>query len=200
MPSTPKGRNEKGQFRNKHASFKVAVRRLVPCGPSDDVLDVFAGDGLMFRHCWRHAGRGATCDLETNCVERAVPERPFWTVLEINAEKALRAGLWRERPFSIVDLDCYGSPWRFLAAFFSTRRALANPCRLVLTDHYMGNRNLSHEDRTLGYRKPGTPEDYLRCVDELLQKTAAAQGWSCSRKLYRDGKAVQHLVTLSRAG
>ena len=113
---------------------------------------------------------------------------------------ALRGGLWVGRAFSIVDIDCYGSPWRFLAALFCHgSRALTDPCVVVLTDNYMGNRNLSHEDLTLGFRKPGTPEDYLARVDDLLKLTVAAQGWSYDRKLYRDGKAVQHLVTLRQA-
>lgn len=198
MPSTAKGRNEKGKFRNKHMAFKVKVRRLIPCGPSDDVFDMFAGDGEMFRRCWRAAGRGVTCDLEDSCLAIAAKERQTWTVLKVNVERALRAGIWKDRAFSIIDIDCYGSPWKFLANLFMNRRPLADPCWLVMTDNYMGNRNLSHEDLTLGYRKPGTPEQYLEAVDKLLEKLVVPQGWRHDRKLYRDGKCVQHLVKLSR--
>jgi len=199
MPSTAKGRNELGKFRNKHSSFKTKVRRLIPCGPSDDVFDMFAGDGEMFRRCWRTAGRGVTCDLEDSCVNLAAQERPTWTVLKVNVERALRAALWKDRAFSIIDIDCYGSPWRFLANLFIYRRPLTDPCWLVLTDNYMSNRNLSHEDLTLCFRKPGSVDQYLRDVDKLLEKLVVPQGWRHDRKLYRDDRCVQHLVKLTRA-
>lgn len=199
MVSTPKGRNQKGQYKNKHAAFKVKVRRLVPCSSDDDVFDMFAGDGVMFRRCWSFASRGATCDLEESCVRQAAIERIGWSVLQVNVERGLRAGLWKDRAFSIIDVDCYGAPWKFLANLFMYRRPLANPCWLVLTDNYMIGRNLSHEDLILGFRKPGTVEDYLRCVDKLLEKTVASQGWTCDRKLYREERCVQHLIKLTRA-
>lgn len=171
---------------------------MVPCGPSDDVFDMFAGDGLMYRSCWSSAGRGATCDLEESCCAVAAKERPAWTVLKVNVERALRFGLWKDRAFSIIDIDCYGSPWKFFAAMFARRRELADPCTIVLTDHYMWGRNLSHEDKTLGFRKPGTPDDYLKCLDGLLNKTVVAQGWRYDRKLYREARSVAHLITLRR--
>lgn len=152
----------------------------------------------MFAHVWRCAGSGATTDIEQSCASQAARERPAWTVLKCNVERALRGGVWKERLFSIIDVDCYGSPWRFLQGLFLHRRALADPCHLILTDHYMGNRNISHEDKTLGFRKPGTPDDYLARVDALLVKFISSQGWTYERKLYRDARAVQHLITLRR--
>ena len=198
MPSIPKGRNEKGKFLNKHLSFKAKVRRFLNCTASDDVFDMFAGDGEMYRRCYGKAKSGVTCDLEDNCIERAAMDRPRWICLQVNVEKILRAGLWRDRPFSIIDIDCFGSPWKFFAGLFKFRRSLANPCRLVLTDNYMTHRNLSHEDLVLEFRKPGSPEEYLAAVDRLMKKTVVAQGWSYDRKLYRDGTCVNHLITMSR--
>ena len=200
MPSTPKGRNEKGKYRNKHGEFKARVRRLVPLEPDSDVLELFAGDGVLYRAVWHAAGRGATCDLEDSCVRLAARERPHWTVLKANADRVLRGGLWLDRPFDVVDIDCYGSPWKFLAAFFCRPRALPPVCHLFLTDNYMINRNLSHEDLVLGFRKPGTTDEYLAAVDRLLEKLVAPAGYRCDRKLYRQDRCVQHLVTLSRAG
>ena len=197
MPSTPKGNGL--QHRNKHGAFKARVRReLVPVTAADDVFDVFAGDGLMFAEAWRGAGRGATMDLEPACVARALRERPGWSVLRGNVERALRAGVWAGRPFSVVDVDCFGSPWRFVAGFFQHERALADPLKLVLTDNYMKNRNLSHEDKTLGYRKPDTVEGYLRRVDDLMARLVGARGWRWERGLYRQDACVQHVMTLTR--
>jgi hypothetical protein len=198
MPSTPKGRNEKGQCRNKHASLKHAVRAMVSVGSADDVLDMFAGDGLMYRHHWARAGRGATMDLEPHLVDRAARERRGWSIVETNAQRALKAGIWAEREFSIIDVDCFGEPCPFLVALFHGRRSLAPSCTLILTDHYMGNRNLSHESLTLGFRKPGSGEEYLACMDRLLTRLLMPIGYDFRRQLYRDGKAVQHLVTLTR--
>jgi hypothetical protein len=198
MSSAPE-RARPTKLRNSHAAFKIAVRRLVACTANDDVFDMFAGDGAMWRACWNVARRGVTCDLDESSVAVAARERPMWTVLKVNVERALRFGVWRQRPFSIIDIDTYGSPWSYFAALFGVSRLLANPCRLVLSDHYMGHRNIAYEDLALGFRRPGTPDNYLQCVDRLLEKTVGAQGWSYERKLYRDDKAVQHVFTLSRA-
>lgn len=194
MPSTPKG--AKFKSRNGHEGFKATVRRGVACGPDDDVLEVLAGDGRMFTHCWKSAGCGATMDIEISCCELAAKERTGWAVVKCNAETAMRSGIWRERAFTIVDVDCYGSPWKFVAAFFLCRRSMPDSWTLVLTDHYMLKRNLSHEDKVLGFRKPGSPEHYLDCVDRLLSRLA--HGWNSDRKTYRDGVCVQHVVTLRR--
>lgn len=184
--------------RNSHAVFKAGVRRLVEVSADDDVLDLFAGDGAMYRAIWDRAGSGATLDNDDACVARAAVERDRWTVLRCDAEKALRGGAWSWRPFSVVDVDCYGSPWRFVEALFACDRRLANGCSLVLTDHYMTCRNIGGEDKALRYKKPDTPEAYLRRVDWLLGRTAGAQGWTWTRRLFRDGKAVQHLIQLRR--
>ena len=195
MPSVLKGRDEKGQIRNKHDAFKARVRGLIPVGASDDVLDLFAGDGLMFRRLWCRAGRGACCDKDRSCAELAARERNGWTVLRCDVDAALRAGLWRDRCFSVIDVDCYGSPWKFLAAMFSRPRELASPCTLILTDNYMSNRNISRDDYALGFRKPGTADEYLMAVDRMLAK--ALGGRDYDRRLYRQAKCVQHFITIS---
>lgn len=199
MKLTPKGRSKTGQFRNKRFGFKERVRRMIDCGPDDDVLDLFAGDGMMYRHCWERAKRGATVDVDDKCVRLAAMERPGWSVFKVDAIKALRGGIWVDRRFSVIDVDCFGAPWPFIEAMFSCGRNLSNDCRMVLTDHYMAKRNIASEEKTLGFRKPGTPEDYLRKVDEMLKRTVVSQGWNYDRSLYRDGSSVQHLILLTRS-
>lgn len=176
---------------NTDVEIKVLVRREVAVGPEDDVLDLFAGEGAMYRAVWCRAGRGATMDLEERFCARAARERgPGWTVLLGNAERAFRGGLYRERAFSVVDIDCYGAPWKFVRALFAHARR--RPRAIVLTDNYMKHRNLSREDATLGFRKPGTVADYLAAVDRFL---AATLPYPHARRTFRRGNRAQHLVT-----
>lgn len=198
MPSRLKV-NARGQFSNKHRAFKAAVRRLVPCGPADDVLELFCGEGFMYADAWFKAGAGACMDNQTAAVDRAAWQRARWTVLQVGVEKALRFGVWRERAFSIVDIDCYGSPWKFLAQLFFRPRALAPVCHLILTDHYMAHRNISKEDATLLFRKPGSPEQYVRSVEALLEKLLPSLHYRWEHRFYRQEKMVQHVIRLERA-
>lgn len=195
MPS----RSKSVMFRSRNSAegFKAEVRRTVACGQGDDVLELFAGDGRMFAHRWNKAGAGATMDMELSCAERAARERPLWTVIKCDAETALRTGIWKTRAFTIIDVDCYGSPWKFLAALFLCRREMPDRWTLVLTDHYMIKRNLSREDKVLACQKPSTPEQYLSRVDALIARLIP--GLKAERKTYKDGMCVQHVVTLTRS-
>lgn len=170
----------------------------MPVSQNDDVFDVLAGDGEMYRYCWHQSGGGVCLDKIEHCTSRAAMERPGWTVIRCDAHKVLRAGAWRRRPFSIVDVDVFGSPWRWLHELFRTRREIADPCRLILTDHYAHNRNISAEDSVLGFKKPGTHKDYEKCIDRLLAKMIGGPyERKVDRLLFSDGKAVQHLITIS---
>ena len=188
MPSTKKN--------NSKLTFKLKVRRLENCDQNDDVLDMFAGDGFIYRGCWNRTGRGATMDVEYLPAETAARERHGWSVVKVDAERALRSGIWRERVFSIVDIDCYGSPWRYLIALASATRTWPDQWVIVLTDGYMVHRNIAHEDKSLGWRKPGSTADYLTAVDKLV--STLFPRWNVVRKLYRDGNLVCHLMTLTR--
>lgn len=107
------------------------------------VLEGFAGEGRLYRACW--AGlRGATIDKNEAKARDAGRERgSSWAVYLGDTLKALGAGWMAHHPFDVVDLDAYGSPWPFLRAWLTGRRARASRTHVLLTDGYMATASIS---------------------------------------------------------
>jgi hypothetical protein len=125
--------------------MRQRIRRKL--GPDARVLEGFAGEGRIFRACW--AGLAGVCfDEDRNKVTAAARERPGWTCYETETERALEYGL-APYPFDVVDLDPYGSPWRFVRAWATSDRGFADRTDLVLTDGYFGQSSLAAPNRLL---------------------------------------------------
>lgn len=113
--------------------FRLQATRHLP--DTALVLDVFAGEGLMWRRCWQRF-HGATLDVMAAKVRRAAKERQAWACYRGDALRALRAGWMGHVPWDVIDLDCYGSPWRFVRAWMLSPRARAERTVVILTDGY----------------------------------------------------------------
>ncbi|MGH6967547.1 MAG: hypothetical protein ACREEN_00380 [Stellaceae bacterium] len=115
---------------NNHAAAmaaKVKLRELVleAVGPSAVVFDAFAGDGAMWRAVWRKAHGYLGCDLEWYRDERlafAADNRRVLRAIDLS-------------PFTLFDLDAWGSPWE-QALIVAARRPVKPRERigLVLTE------------------------------------------------------------------
>lgn len=99
-----------------HAA-KVELRRLVLDQLGAErchVLDLFAGQGTMYRAVWREAGSYTGCDERWFSDERlafVADNRRLLRCLDL-------------APFTVFDLDAYGSPWE-QATIIAARRRMA---------------------------------------------------------------------------
>lgn len=95
---------------------KLALRRwlLAEIGPAAYVIELFAGTGAMHRAVWRGAASAVGADLR---FFRAPGRRAF----VCDNSRLVRA---IALPFTIFDLDAYGSPWP-IAELVAARRKLA---------------------------------------------------------------------------
>lgn len=116
---------------NNHAAAekaKAKVRNLVLDAigaESAVVFDAFAGDGAMWRAAWRRAARYVACDLRWYQDERLA--------FVADNRRVLRAV--DLVPFTIFDLDSYGSPWEQALIIAARRPVKAGELvGLVLTE------------------------------------------------------------------
>lgn len=127
---------------------KQSLRDAVAAVRSGPVLECFAGEGRMYRACWI-GRRGITNDKDPLKARDAAAARPTWGVYSGDTERMLRAGWGAETPFGIVDVDAYGEPWPFVAAWYDSPRVRAPITELVLTDGYMAQASLAPLSRVL---------------------------------------------------
>lgn len=127
---------DNGSFSLKQALRERVAQRLAP---DARILEVFAGEGRIYRACWARFPCGATMDLDEQKARAAARERPTWSVYSGNAMRALRAGWMGHVPFDVVDLDCWGAPWVFLQAMILSKRAWAPKTTVLLTDGVLPN-------------------------------------------------------------
>lgn len=108
-------------------SAKVQIRRnvLETVGKTSTVFDAFAGSGEMHSAVWREAAGYTGCDLKY--------VRDGRTMFAADNRRVLRA--IDLKPFSVFDLDSYGSPWE-QAIIIADRRPVAagELLGLVLTE------------------------------------------------------------------
>jgi hypothetical protein len=106
---------------------KVAIRRNVldAIGADRGVFDAFAGSGEMYSAVWKSAKLYTGCDLK--------PQSDGRLMFCADNRRVLRA--IELQPFSIFDLDSYGSPW-VQAIIIADRRRVAAGERigLVMTE------------------------------------------------------------------
>lgn len=146
--------------------------RLAASLPADArILEGFAGEGHLYRVCWRPFG-GATIDRDDAKARASAIERPSWAVYRGDTEKALLFGWLGKQIFDVVDLDCYGSPWLFVRAWFLGVRARAAVTTLILTDGYLARASLSWLDATLF---GGAKRMRQNVSPQLYHETAAAK-------------------------
>lgn len=181
---------------------KVLLRRRVAATLPDDaqVFELFAGSGLMWRTVWSRFG-GVCVDIEADKARVAALDRSRWACYQGDSERLLRAGLGGSVRFAAVDVDCWGAPWKFLQAWFASKRARAPVTMLLLTDGYMARRGLSNADKTLFDRWEGrlnvSCDQYTDQVERKIDEWSAAAGakgalvWSDGGN---GGRMAQHLV------
>jgi hypothetical protein len=95
---------------------KVAIRRSVldTVGCDKGVFDAFAGSGEMYSAVWKEAALYTGCDQK--------PQRDGRLMFCADNRRVMRA--IDLAPFSIFDLDSYGSPW-VQAIIIADRRRVA---------------------------------------------------------------------------
>ena len=107
---------------------KVEIRRRVleQLAPGAHVFDAFAGPGLMYQHVWSRAASYVGCDEAWHQDDRCC--------YVADNRRVLRA--IDLAPFTIVDLDAFGSPWEQALILAARRPPLAagEHFGLVLTE------------------------------------------------------------------
>jgi hypothetical protein len=106
---------------------KVAIRKSVldAVGRDRGVFDAFAGSGEMYSAVWKDAAAYTGCDQK--------PQRDGRLLFCADNRRVLRA--IELAPFSIFDLDSYGSPWVQAIIIADRRRVAAGELLgLVLTE------------------------------------------------------------------
>ena len=139
------------QVDNGAMEGKVRVRRTIAAAlpPGARILEGFAGEGAMYDAVWAAFPCGLAIDHARDKVRTAARRRPDWSVYAGDTERALSAGVGAAVPFDVVDLDAYGSPWKYVRAWLLSERARADRTTVVLTDGYMARASLSALDGTL---------------------------------------------------
>jgi len=113
------------------------------------VLECFAGESWLYRQLWHKAASGATLDKDRNKVIRAAEERPGWACYAGDVKRVFGGPWFDWRAFDVVDIDAWGSPWPFLAAWAESSRARAIDTLVFLTDGYAGKVSLAARCKTL---------------------------------------------------
>jgi hypothetical protein len=169
------------------------------------VLEGFAGAGELYRTCWS-GWRGYCLDERDDVIRRAAIERPDWGCYQGDTERALRFGFMAHVPFGVVDLDCFGSPWRFLVAWLESDRERAETTRLFLTDGHMAKVGICATEKTLfpgltGDNMRGmSHEEYLQTVDMRLAEWGEKAGLSLIRhRTIKDKNMRLHYLTAKRS-
>jgi hypothetical protein len=159
------------------ARLRARLTRGLP--PESRILDLFAGEGYLYRQVWRRFVRGATLDKDEAKVRAAAEERPTWACYGGDAKRLLESGWLAAVPFDVVDVDCWGSPWSFVEAWFRPRQRRPTTL-LILTDKYATHRSISTPDRALfgqgAARRTLTETDYRDAVLRLLSRLDAEAG------------------------
>jgi hypothetical protein len=121
MPvSVVKINNHRGGRKAKIEIRERVLEALTPEGAV--VFDAFAGAGLMWREVWRRAAGYIGCDEEWHRDERccyAADNRRVLRCIDLS-------------PFTVFDLDAYGSPWEQALIIAARRRPMAVGERLGL--------------------------------------------------------------------
>jgi len=118
-----------GKIKNHRASksAKVEIRQNVlgAIGQEARVFDAFAGTGEMFKAVWSEAAGYVGCDKDWVRDERlafVADNRRVLRALDLS-------------PFSIIDLDAFGSPWEQAIIVAGRRQVAAGESfGLILTD------------------------------------------------------------------
>ena len=149
------GKQDNGSYTVKQAMHLAWLREQAS---TPWVLEGFAGEGRLWRSCWSGVN-GATIDLDVNKAQHAAEARKRWAVYHGDTEHVLQGGWMGHQVFDAVDLDAYGSPWKFLRAWFHGERKYAARTTIFLTDGYGHVRNVASVDRCLF---PGAPLGRMR--------------------------------------
>lgn len=122
------GKGSKVHNNKANLSAKVELRRQALAAVSNShVFDAFAGPGAMFRAVWKDAISYVGCDERWYADERKV-----FVADNRNALRALDL-----RPFTIFDLDAFGSPWEQIEIIAHRRRLKAyEMMALILTEGF----------------------------------------------------------------
>lgn len=118
-----------GKTDNNPQAFraKVAIRHnvLAAIGADASVFDAFAGAGEMYSAVWKDAAHYTGCDQK--------PQRDGRLMFCADNRRVMRA--IDLAPFSVFDLDSYGSPWVQAIILADRRRVAAGELvGLVLTE------------------------------------------------------------------
>jgi len=107
---------------NLAAKVEIRCRAKRALGGALAVLDLYCGEGHMYRACYHDAAQYLGVDDEK--VHDAAE-----CLLTDNLRYVAEADL---SPFNLVDCDAYGSPWRI--AMMASQKLSRRPFALVLTD------------------------------------------------------------------
>src|SRR5262245_48471664 len=85
------------------------------------VCETHGGFGRLFTRVYFHVRQGIVFEQDPRKAAKLGLQRPTWRVYETEAQGALAAGVGKDLAVNLLDLDPYGSPWGFLAAFLQSR-------------------------------------------------------------------------------
>lgn len=195
------------KFNGEDAELKALLRKRVANALPDDarVLECHAGVGLMWRRVW-HRFHGVAIEQEEDLAQQAMAQRTAhgdrWTVYQGDSLRLIECGSFASLAFDAIDIDPFGSPWKWVKAWGTTERNRAPVEYLVLTDGYASRRALAAQDQTLFGKRPRQNiswEEYLDTIDQRLSEWFP--GAEVSRASYRPGGMMMchHLLRITRA-
>lgn len=170
---------------NSTINRKVSLRRQALKRVSADalVLETHGGYGRIYERVY-YKHRGVVIEKDPRKAAQLARQRPAWRVYNALAERSLAAGLAKDVPFGLIDLDPYGSPFDVLDGLLKPGRAFADRVELVVNDGMRNKVRIGgawhvHCLKNIVARRGNDLLDvYLEVARELVDELAARIGYA----------------------
>jgi hypothetical protein len=148
------------------------------------VLETHGGRGEIWKRIYS-GFPGAVIEKDPEKAEFLARQRPDWAVYEGKAEAMIAAGLFRQWPVDMLDVDPYGEPWPTIEGFFGSRRVLAPRMALAVNDGLRQNARVkgawkvgSTKAAAKKYGNDKVRAHYLEICQGKVREIAGAAGYS----------------------
>ncbi len=151
------------------------------------VMETHGGAGKLFGACYNGLKTGIVFEKNPQKAKLLGLQRPTWRVYETDCEMAIGAGVGKDLPVNLLDIDPYGDPWPVIEAFFSSDRERPEVICVAVND------GLRQKIRMGGSWNVGTLQAavskygndlhpiYLEVCQEMLKEKASVAGYNLTR-------------------
>lgn len=176
-------KKDNSTFRLKASLRKAALEYL----ETPVIMETHGGAGKLFDACYSGVEGGIVFEKNPKKVKLLGLQRPTWRVYEADCEMAIKAGMGRDLPINLLDVDPYGDPWPVIDAFFCSKRERPYLFCVVVND------GLRQKVRMGGSWNVGTLQSavskygndlhpiYLEVCQEMLKEKASEVGYNLAR-------------------